>query len=223
MTTEKHSVNEKEGELLYNLAKKCQGKDCIVEIGSWKGVSTIELAKGSKDGNKCKIYAIDPHTGSPEQRKNNEKIWTFDIFKENIKKAKVDDLIIPIVKTSERAEKKWDKKIELLWIDGRHSYEFVLKDFLIWNKHLMEKGTIAFHDTSYGGPKKVVDKYLYGGHQFKNIKFLSTITFAQKSKKINTIDKIKNRFSFLKKSIYLFIRRIYYIYLFLLNKTKIPK
>jgi len=34
-------LDEKEGILLYNLAKNCTGKGVIVEIGSWKGKSTI--------------------------------------------------------------------------------------------------------------------------------------------------------------------------------------
>jgi predicted O-methyltransferase YrrM len=60
---------EREGELLYDLAKNCTGKGVIVEIGSWKGKSTIWLGKGSKRGKKVLIYAIDPHTGSPETKR----------------------------------------------------------------------------------------------------------------------------------------------------------
>ena len=36
-----HSVSDKEGEFLYNMAKNCTGKGVIVEIGSWMGRSTI--------------------------------------------------------------------------------------------------------------------------------------------------------------------------------------
>lgn len=41
-----------EGGLLYNLAKNCKGNGVIVEIGSWKGKSTIWLGAGSKDWEK---------------------------------------------------------------------------------------------------------------------------------------------------------------------------
>ncbi|MGZ4924459.1 MAG: hypothetical protein ACXV5H_10990, partial [Halobacteriota archaeon] len=37
-----------EGTLLYTLGKNCKANGAIVEIGSWKGKSTIFLAKGSK-------------------------------------------------------------------------------------------------------------------------------------------------------------------------------
>jgi predicted O-methyltransferase YrrM len=56
-------LTDAEGELLFNLAKSCSGKGVIVEIGSWKGKSTIWMARGSQAGHGVKIYAIDPHEG----------------------------------------------------------------------------------------------------------------------------------------------------------------
>ncbi|RLC39554.1 MAG: hypothetical protein DRH33_02540 [Candidatus Nealsonbacteria bacterium] len=82
---EKHSVSDKEGEFLYNAAKNCMGRGVIIEIGSWKGRSTIWLGRGSKAGNKVKVFAIDPHTGSPWHRKMYGKVWTYEEFKKNIK------------------------------------------------------------------------------------------------------------------------------------------
>ena len=64
-------LTDEEAKLLYKLAKNCKG--VIVEIGSWKGKSTICMAKGSKAGNNVKIYAIDPHVGSSEHKKKYEK------------------------------------------------------------------------------------------------------------------------------------------------------
>jgi len=175
-------LTDNEGALLYNLAKKCTGKGVIVEIGSWKGKSTILLAKGSKDGNKTKIYAIDHHTGSSEHRLNGNKVWTFDDFKNNIKNAQVDDIIIPIVKTSEQAAKDFNMPVELLFIDGAHEYEFVKQDFELWFPRLINKGIIAFHDTTeWPGPKKVVEESIRNSKYFKNINLIDSITYAQKN------------------------------------------
>jgi predicted O-methyltransferase YrrM len=57
--------------LLYDVARRCVDKGVIIEIGSWKGKSTICLALGSKDGPRVKVYSIDPHTGFRTQ----EKVW----------------------------------------------------------------------------------------------------------------------------------------------------
>ncbi|MCW8812471.1 MAG: class I SAM-dependent methyltransferase, partial [Chlorobium sp.] len=108
-------LTDGEGEALYYLAKNCKGNGVIVEIGSYKGKSTIWIGNGSKSGNKVKIYAIDPHTGSSEDQKENEKVCTFEEFKTNIQNAKVDDIIVPLVKTSEEAAKDFNKPIEFIF------------------------------------------------------------------------------------------------------------
>src|ERR1041385_9078450 len=88
-------LNEAEGRLLYRLARACSGKGVIVEIGSWKGKSTIQLANGSHDGRRIKIHAVDPHTGSPEHQSGTPGVWTFDEFQRNIKAAGVRDVVVP--------------------------------------------------------------------------------------------------------------------------------
>ena len=106
-------MGDGEGQILYKLAGKCKGKGVILEIGSWKGRSTIWLANGSMAGPNVTVYAVDPHTGSPEHKKKFGAISTFEEFKENIRTAGVQEIVVPIVKTSEQAAKEWDgQKIE---------------------------------------------------------------------------------------------------------------
>ena len=171
-------LEDEEGELLYRLAKNCLGKGRIVEIGSWKGKSTIWLAKGSKVGNKVKVYAIDPHVGA-----------TFEEFKKNISNSQTDDIVIPIVKTSEEVAKDFNEPVELIFVDGSHEYETVKLDFELWVPKLIYGGTIAFHDTIIKpGPKKIVEEYVYKSKNFKNIGFVGSTTFAKKAKRIDIKD-----------------------------------
>ena len=65
-------LTDNEGELLHNFAKRCTSKGTIVEIGSWKGKSTIWLGNGSKKGNRATVYAIAPHI-----------VYCFDYFYPN--------------------------------------------------------------------------------------------------------------------------------------------
>ena len=190
-------LTDKEGKLLYNLAKKCTGKGAIVEIGSWKGKSTIWLGNGSKKGNKIKIYAIDPHTGSSEHKKKYGDVWTFKEFKKNIKNANINDVVIPIVRTSEQAAKKFGKSIELIFIDGAHEYNLVKLDFELWFPKVINGGIMAFHDSAtafFPGPKKVVEELIYKSRYFKNVNFVDTITFAEKVKQNSIKDTIRNRY-----------------------------
>lgn len=193
-------LNVKDGKSLYNLAKNCTGKGVIVEIGSWKGKSTIWLAKGSKRGNNVKIYAIDPHTGSSEHKERYGEVWTFDEFKENIKNANVDDIVIPIVKTSAEAAKNFDDPVELIFIDGAHEYDLVKLDFDLWLPKVADGGIMAFHDTKgHRGPAKLVEKFVYKSENFRAIRLADSITFAKKVRQNSLKDKLMNRYAFLSK------------------------
>src|SRR6185437_15847524 len=54
-------LSNSEVECLFHLGQfnECQG--VIVEIGSWKGKSTVTLALGAAKAHDENIYAIDPH------------------------------------------------------------------------------------------------------------------------------------------------------------------
>ncbi len=187
-------LTDGEGELLYDLAKKCQNKGAIVEVGSWKGKSTIWLGKGSRVGNNVKIYAIDPHTGDRGHRHRYGKVWTYEEFKKNIRKAKIDDLVIPIIKTSEEAVKEINEPVELIFIDGSHKYEDVKLDFELWFPKVINKGIMAFHDSDGRyGPTKVVKGSVYKSKHFIDIKRVDSITYAKKVAKNKFKDRLRNR------------------------------
>jgi len=192
-----------EGAFLYKAAKNCEGRGVIVEIGSWKGKSTIWLAKGSKAGNNTKVYAIDPHTGSSRSRKRYGKVWSYPEFEHNIIEANVQDIVIPVIKTSKEAEQEWDgKPIELLWIDGAHEYEMVKLDFELWSHYLIEGGIIAFHDTiGWKGPRRLVKEEIYTSHNFTNVRFTYSITYAQKVRTNSITQRLRNNWVLFLKNI----------------------
>jgi len=188
-------LTDGEGELLYGLASNCTGKGCIVEIGSWCGKSTIWLGWGAKNGNKTKVYAIDPHTGSFEHRIIFGKVWTFDEFKKNIKNAEVDDAVIPIVKTSAEAARDFNEPVELLFIDGEHSYNLAKLDFDLWFPKLVEGGTIVIHDTLQSicpGTIRMAKEKIYNSRHFKDISIVDTATIAKKVEENSLKDRIRN-------------------------------
>jgi predicted O-methyltransferase YrrM len=192
-----------EGGLLYQLAKEVSGEGTIVEIGSWKGKSTIWLGRGSLAGKGREIHAIDPHVGSIEHHKNGEKVWTFDIFKENIHKGEVDDLVIPHVKMSSEVAADFDEPVELLFIDGAHDYDSVREDFEMWLPKVIDGGVIAFHDTlRWPGPRKVVREEIYRSDCFKDVGFVDSITYGQKVEQNSEADRKQNRRLMLQRDAY---------------------
>jgi predicted O-methyltransferase YrrM len=171
----------KEGRLLYELARSSTGRGAIVEIGSWQGKSTVWLGLGSRAGNGAKVYAIDPHTGAREQREEFGDVWTLDRFTENVRRAGIETLVVPLVMTSEEAARRWRSgDVELLWIDGAHEYEFVRRDFELWSPFLAEGGIVAFHDRSAPGPSRVIAGRVLRSRRFRLMGRVDQILFARK-------------------------------------------
>lgn len=184
-------INDNEGRYLYMLAKRCSGN--IVEIGSWEGMSTVYLALGSKAGGGGRVFAIDPHRGTSDFHEVYGVENTEPIFRQNIKRAGVDDVVTPLVMKSEDAAKGWTGHISLLWIDGAHEYENVTKDILLWQPYLEEGGTIAFHDALHSlcpGVRKAVYKYIFQSNEFANVHFCGSIVSATKVARLSTQDRL---------------------------------
>lgn len=215
-------VSTKEAIFLYEAAKNCKN-GVIVELGSWKGKSTICLGLGSKNGSGVKVYAVDPHGGSPDQ-KSFEKENTFEEFKQNIKNAGLENIVEPVVMTSFEAIKSWSKPIGLIFVDANyHSYELTKKDFFCWSKYLVSDGVYALHNTApsvsgilegiplhgCAGPKKFMKDFIFGSKNFKNLKIRGTITSMEKSENITLLDKIKNRVAELKSALLYLNHKIY--------------
>lgn len=149
--------------VLYDLAGKGEGEGEIVEIGSWRGLSTVILAKGLKmGGRKGRVYAVDPHSSSDVHIRCGIPSTEHE-FRMNLERYGVSDVVTPMVMKSEEAAKGWNKPIRLLFVDGDHSYEAVKKDIEYWYPHVITGGTVVFHDF-YGSPagtvKKAVEEWL---------------------------------------------------------------
>jgi predicted O-methyltransferase YrrM len=194
LTTVDGWLHPKEARLLYRLASECRGRGAIVEIGSWKGKSTICLARGSMSGGKAKIHAIDPHTGSPEHSREFGVVWTFDEFRRNVSNAGVSEMIVPHVDYSDAVARKFNEPVELIFIDGLHEYEGVKIDFDAWFPKVMEHGTIAFHDsTCWPGVLKLVSDEVFKSMRFRKVRFAKSIVYGEKVPKNTFFERVENR------------------------------
>lgn len=186
-------LTEAEGLSLYNTARTIKTGNAIVEVGSWKGKSTICLGNGSRDGNRVKIFAIDPHIGSSEHQKMFGEVDTFEEFKQNIIKAGIAEFVEPIRDTSENAAKSFDQRIEFVFIDSAHEYKFVKLDFKLWFPKVMNGGVVAFHDSWYFiGPNLATAIPLLISSKIKNPRLVDTITYFEKVKRNTLFDRFRN-------------------------------
>ncbi len=172
-------LSDAEGELLYKLAKNVPKGRAIVEIGSWKGKSTVWLAKGAETGHKNKVFAIDPHHGSRAHVSEGEED-TYSIFLANLTKAGVKNRVVPLVMSSSQAAQYWQGSVGLLWIDGSHEYEDVKYDFLVWKQYLLVGAMVALHDCDKSGPACVAQEHLLNSDDFVITHHVGTILAARK-------------------------------------------
>jgi hypothetical protein len=131
-------------EYLYELSKATQGTGEVVEIGTYIGRSTIALAFAQKEKGGRPIHTID--------------IDRHPQLDENLRKAGVDEFVHVTVEPSTDAAEKWDKPIELLWIDADHSRVGLKADIEAWRDHVIEGGLVAFHDYPGVDSSKTVAK-----------------------------------------------------------------
>ncbi|MDP7320380.1 MAG: class I SAM-dependent methyltransferase [Bacteriovoracaceae bacterium] len=174
---------------LYKTASKVPTELPIVEIGSWKGRSTVLLAKSSFS----KIYAIDPHQGSSEhQSLIKGPVDTYEEFCQNITKHGVRDQVIDIRKKSIEAINDVPSKIGMLWIDGSHDHKDVLDDYQTWFPKLAVGGVVLFHDSKWPGVKKVLWENLYLSKEVSFVRRVEDTTYARKVHKNNFISLTAN-------------------------------
>lgn len=121
----------------------------IVEIGSYKGKSTVCLGLGTLYSNK-KIYAIDTFKGGKDffNFKDNKpyKSGFLSIFKKNIIKLGISKHVQYLVGRSDEIGRHWNRSIDFLFIDASHLYKDVLTDYKLYAPHVKKGGIIIFHD-----------------------------------------------------------------------------
>ena len=130
--------------LLYGLARSIKPKVCV-EIGSARGKSACAVGLALRRNGGGKLYAIDPH--SLTNWNDTNSLDSFAIINEHLRKAGVTNFVEIVRQTSDVAAKGWNKKIDLIFIDGDHSYEGVKADWDLFLPHLSEFGVVVFHDT----------------------------------------------------------------------------
>ncbi len=174
-------IQDKEQFILYQLAKEVSSDSCIVEIGSYRGKSSICLGLGSLHGNEVKVFAIDPH--STYVGVNGGKFGASDLSKmyKNITSFGLGEVIYQISLSSFEVGKIWQEKIGLLWIDGDHTYEGVKSDFELFGRFVTSNGYILFHDSYLDSVKQVINEILQS-EDFILTEKIGTITVLKKVK-----------------------------------------
>ncbi len=130
------------------LLHAARGRRTIVEIGSYRGKSAAMLALGSAPAGH--VTAIDPHIRAEGAGTTAYCADDEHAFRQTMDRLGLAARVTHIVKASADARPDWpDTPIDLLWIDGDHSYEAVRRDLEDWAPLVRPGGILAAHDYTH--------------------------------------------------------------------------
>jgi predicted O-methyltransferase YrrM len=130
----------------------------VLEIGCWQGRSTIALAQACKDSGNGIVHAVDHFKGNPGKQIYYviEKEDLSDLqqnFQRNISNAGLSEYVSLHIENVNQVN--ISGKIRLLVIDGEHSYDAVLSDFLRFRRLLTSGAIVIFDDYSEDFPEVI--------------------------------------------------------------------
>ena len=146
-----------EGRALYDAAVEASTVGPVLEIGSYCGKSTIYLGLACQQQG-TSLYAVDHHVGSEEHQPGElfhdpelfdpamARMDSFREFRRNIKRAHLEDTVVPLVAPSGLVARDWRTPLGMVFIDGGHSLDAALADYRAWQAHLRPGGILAVHD-----------------------------------------------------------------------------
>ena len=177
-------LGESEARLLGTIAACVPRGGAIVEIGSFKGKSTVMLGKVASHYSLGPVVAIDPHNfynAELEAHRTSPGASSYDEFLENLGAAGVKVLVEVHRAYSTGIAPGWNRPISFLWIDGDHSYSGAKADFDGFARHLVPGGVVAFHDAlhEFAGPIRVFVEDVLCSDQFGAAGFVQSIAWAQ--------------------------------------------
>jgi predicted O-methyltransferase YrrM len=156
------------GDLTY-LATEAERHTSIVEVGAWKGRSTIALAQHTPG----QVISIDHWQGSMEHRDDPVYLWhyleaytdPYSVYKQYLTNiAPVQSRVLPIIMDSLQVARflyRWlGPRLDMVFLDGEHDYEGVKADILTWREMLRPGGLLCGHnyDDTWKGVVRAVNE-----------------------------------------------------------------
>jgi MMP 1-O-methyltransferase len=148
---------EDEGVALHAAAVGVAHLGPLIEVGSYRGRSTLLLAAAAASAG-THVITIDHHRGSEEHQPGWEYhdpslvdpavglLDTLPSFRQVIATSGLEAHVIAVVGRSTDVGRYWRAPAGLVFIDGSHTDESAQSDYATWSPHVAPGGLLAIHD-----------------------------------------------------------------------------
>lgn len=141
-------LNSWEGQRLMDLAEMAAGIGPIVEIGMYRGRSTLCLAEGVRRSRKGHIWTIDLFEETYTFEGCPSPLPSLSQSQQTLAEHNAQDLVTIIDGDSRlpSTASRVPNAIALLFIDGDHTFEALSKEWEGWNSKLKKDSWVVVHD-----------------------------------------------------------------------------
>jgi len=175
-------LTEREGRFLALVAACAPAGGTILEIGSFKGKSTVGLASVAQRYDLGPVVAVDPHSAPAVTdfgHGSGQSSWSD--FQASLRSAGVERTVEAHRAYSRDLARGWTRPIRFLWIDGDHTYRGAKEDIDLFRPHLVPGAIVALHDVlhTFEGPVRVFAEELLDSDDFGPAGLCGSIGWAQ--------------------------------------------
>lgn len=158
---------------LFWLACTAPGEANVVEVGSFRGRSTLCLGAGARQRGGGRVYAVDPH-----------EYGTLGELRENIERFGFATEVEVVPERSVEVAARWHLPVQAVFLDGDHTRDAVEADVRAWLPHVVPGGLLVIHDSTelsgFDGPRQVARDFCNVGEVFEAVGTLGSMTWARR-------------------------------------------
>lgn len=146
-----------EGLALYDAAVAVAYLGPLIEIGSYRGRSTLLLAAAAATAG-THVVTIDHHRGSEEHQPGWEyhdpdlvdpevgSIDTLPSFRRTVATSGLEEHVVAVVAPAQTLARYWRHPVGMVFVDGSHTDESAQRDYELWSPLVALDGLLAIHD-----------------------------------------------------------------------------
>ncbi len=178
----------------YDLVRNLE-PERIVELGTFKGTSLYSFSQAAKDSAlDTEIFAVDTWEGEEQTGEYGDEVY--DLVRKIVRKHYPEQNVKLLRMLFNETVKEFkDESIDILHIDGLHTYEAVKDDYNTWKDKVKKDGVIIFHDVNVSdfGVCKVFEEAIADNPNSIGLKFKHNYGLGVLFKSAETVSELKNK------------------------------